>query len=69
MADSQGQEDEEALDEIIEELEEKLEALNERQEDLEQKIELKRARVREINETIQNLEDIEATIHPTGESS
>ena len=60
--------EDQSLDQIIEEIEGKLEALDERRRDLDHKIELKRARVREINETIQNLEEIEANINQPGES-
>jgi len=60
--------DAEDLDEVIAEIETKLERLDERRRDLEDKIEFKRARVREINETIQNLEEIEAEIEGSDSS-
>ena len=54
--------DAESLDEVIAEIEDKLATLDERRADLQRKIEVKRARVAEINESLSNLDEIDASV-------
>lgn len=68
MNEQSGQQDVESLDQVIAEIEDKLATLDERRADLERKIQLKRARVEEINDTIEDLENLDATIQEPPEA-